>query len=211
MEHSATLTALATALALAQGELKAVSKTGKSNYGKFVELGAALEHVLPILSKQGLAVTQIPILMDDGTTGLVTMLLHKSGEWMKSTYPVRMQRTTPQGQGSAITYARRYALMAIVGIAGDDDDGEAGSAGNSPEQRQAAAPKAEGPGKASKAQITMMMTAAKRASGLEARNDIIDFFIEEIGKEPTEVLANEAGAVIKTFTAANAQDDEVSV
>src|SRR5664280_1736629 len=169
MEQSESITELATALATAQGDLKAVSKTGKSNYGKFVELGAALEHVLPILSKQGLSITQMPVLLDDATTGMVTLLMHKSGEWIKSTYPVRMQQTSPQGQGSAITYARRYALMAVVGIAGDDDDGQAGTDGTTPETRRpATAPRPSQPKPdpiVNSAKIGMMLGQAKFASG----------------------------------------------
>jgi hypothetical protein len=53
------------------------------------------------------------------------MVTHSSGQWFRSSYPVRPVQATPQGLGSAITYARRYALMAMVGIAPEDDDGEA--------------------------------------------------------------------------------------
>lgn len=204
METSDDITELAAALALAQGDLKAISKTGKSNYGKFVELGAALEHALPILSKQGLSITQMPIVTEDNTTHLVTMLLHKSGQWMKSTYPVRMQQTTPQGQGSAITYARRYALMAVVGIAGDDDDGQAGTEGSTPETRRpATAPR---PGQVSTkdplvgpTKIGMLMVQAKFASGKIARQDIIKFFTDETGMKPTEVHESEMKEILAHF------------
>ena len=209
MEHSESIRELAAALALAQGELKAVSKTGKSNYGKFVELGAALEHVLPILSKQGLSVTQMPVMMEDATTGMTTLLMHKSGEWIKSTYPVRMQQTTPQGQGSAITYARRYALMAVVGIAGDDDDGQAGIDGTSPETRRPAAYTKPADPKASAAKVGMMLGAAKFASGKTERDDIIAFFTDETGKKPTEVHESEVVGILAHFKNLSVGDDEV--
>jgi hypothetical protein len=214
MEHSQSITELAAALALAQGELKAVEKTGKSNFGKFVELGAALEHVLPILSKHGLSVTQMPITMDDSTTALVTLLMHKSGEWIKSTYPVRMMQTTPQGQGSAITYARRYALMAVVGIAGDDDDGEAGTAGTTPERRQASAPKPAKPldPVISTAKMSLMLGQAKFASGKKERDEIIAFFTDQTGMKPTDVHESELPAILAHFKGlSEGVDGEVAV
>jgi hypothetical protein len=59
---------------------------------------------------------------------LVTRLIHESGEWLGSRYPVHPVKADPQGEGSALTYARRYALMALVGIAPEDDDGNAANA-----------------------------------------------------------------------------------
>jgi len=56
---------------------------------------------------------------------LVTTLAHSSGEWIKSYCPILTKDDSPQGQGSGITYARRYALAAIVGLAQIDDDAEA--------------------------------------------------------------------------------------
>jgi hypothetical protein len=58
---------------------------------------------------------------------LTTTLLHESGEWLSGTMPVRVAKDDPQGVGSGITYARRYALAALCGVVADaDDDGEAG-------------------------------------------------------------------------------------
>jgi hypothetical protein len=161
MEQSESIKELAAALAAAQGKLKAVAKTGKGNYGKYAELAPTLEQVLPVLSENGLSVTQMPVMLDDGTTGMTTMLMHKSGEWMKSTYPVRMQQQTPQAQGSAITYARRYALMAVIGIAGDDDDGQAGTDGNNPETRRVPAKPAAKQELVTKDQLGMLFATMK--------------------------------------------------
>lgn len=213
MEQSESITELAAALAAAQGELKAVSKTGKSNYGKFVELGAALEHVLPILSKQGLSVTQMPVIGDDNTTHMVTMLMHKSGEWIKSTYPVRMQQTTPQGQGSAITYARRYALMAVVGIAGDDDDGQAGTDGNTPETRRPAAPRTAPPAPVSKPARPVdraRITAFLRASGVQD-DDMVEVLKKQYHVvEPAKMTEDEARHVLGVLEAKRTAAGEVA-
>jgi hypothetical protein len=61
---------------------------------------------------------QIP----DGN-GLTTIIMHDSGEWIRATATLTLDKQTPQGQGSAITYMRRYALSAALGIATEDDDG----------------------------------------------------------------------------------------
>lgn len=136
MEQSESIKEITTALALAQGELKNVIKTGKGNYGKYAELGTTLEEVRPVTSKHGLAIIQMPVTAEDGTTALMTQLSHKSGEWLRGTFLVRMQQQTPQGQGSAITYARRYALSAILGLGADDDDGQSGTDGKDPEVKR---------------------------------------------------------------------------
>ena len=61
----------------------------------------------------------------NGVTALVTTLHHTSGQWIRGYYPVTAVKADPQAMGSAITYARRYALSAIVGVVSeDDDDGE---------------------------------------------------------------------------------------
>jgi len=67
---------------------------------------------------------------------LVTMLTHSSGQWFRSSYPVRPVQATPQGLGSALTYSRRYSLMAMVGIAPEDDDGEAAMGRQQPANTQ---------------------------------------------------------------------------
>jgi hypothetical protein len=87
------------------------------------------------LAKHGLAVTQ-GISFQQGFSDaaavlhdtLTTSLIHKSGQWIESEMPLHLPKQDPQGQGSAVTYARRYAYMAILGlVADDDDDGNAAS------------------------------------------------------------------------------------
>ncbi len=76
---------------------------------------------LTLLNKHGLAVTQlVDNAVDAGS--LTTMLMHESGEWISATQPLLLAKADPQGQGSAITYARRYGLMSMLGIVAEDDD-----------------------------------------------------------------------------------------
>lgn len=132
MRTSEQIDALAVALAKAQGELKNIEK-GKINphlKSKYADIADGLEVMRPVLSANGIALIQATEFnQDTGIFMLHTRLLHRSGQWVESTYPL------PTGvkatdMGSAITYARRYAAFALVGVAGanEDDDGTAANA-----------------------------------------------------------------------------------
>lgn len=121
---------IADALAAAQAEMTDPVKDSVNPHfkSKFVSLCALLQSVRPILTKHGIAFTQTTRVEDDGRVLLVTRL-HWHDEEITGYYPVITTKNDPQGLGSAITYAKRYALQAIVGVAADeDDDGNAASA-----------------------------------------------------------------------------------
>jgi hypothetical protein len=117
METSSSIAAIAEALAKFQAEVPAVTKDAKANYGKYATLQNVIETIKKPLSDQGLSYSQFP-----DQEGFTTIIMHKSGEWIKCTAKLYMDKQTAQGQGSAITYMRRYALSAALGIAADDDD-----------------------------------------------------------------------------------------
>lgn len=98
---------------------------------KYVTLQAAIDAVLPALHANGFALIQAT-LVQDGRTILRTHITHVNGESISSDYPVHPVKADPQGEGSALTYARRYALMALCGIAPEDDDGNAAVAAVTP-------------------------------------------------------------------------------
>lgn len=128
---SETTGKIAAALIDAQNDFKpAVRDATNPHFGsQFVSLGGVLGAVSEALRTNGIALVQQADLTDQGMTVLVTRLIHKeSGEWLASVYPVRPVKADPQSEGSALTYARRYALMSLVGIAPEDDDGTAGAA-----------------------------------------------------------------------------------
>jgi len=120
---------LSVALAAAQGELKNPEKSKKNPHFKsrYAGLDDLLRAVRPVLSKHGIAFTQV-IEMHGGSPVLVTRLWVGDGSGpneLRSHYPLSWE-SNPQKQGSALTYARRYSLEAIVGVAGtEDDDGNA--------------------------------------------------------------------------------------
>ena len=126
--RSATLGKLADALAKAQGEMVGASKDSVNPHFqyKYADLASVWEACRLPLSKNGLAVTQI--VGNSGNAALVeSFLMHSSGEWIMSRLSLRPVKDDPQGIGSAITYARRYALAALVGVSPEDDDGNAAS------------------------------------------------------------------------------------
>lgn len=137
----------ATALVAALGELVNVTrgeeanipgKDGKAGYKyRYADLGDLLTGVRPILAKHGLAITQ-GVTNDGRSVAVVTTILHESGGSMVSEPLTLPGAGTPQAVGSAITYARRYQLMAVLGLASDDDDGQ--QAAQTPYVERAQAP-----------------------------------------------------------------------
>lgn len=126
MITSDSLNELATALALAQGEIKDADKDSVNPHlkSKYADLASVLQAARPILSKNGLSLTQ-GVAFDSGAVHVTSRLLHKSGQWVESMISIPVAKADAQGIGSATTYGRRYGASAIIGISQDDDDGEA--------------------------------------------------------------------------------------
>ena len=131
---SESVAAIATALAKAQTELcnpeKAMVGTVYNNRSdspqsfRYASLSSGLDIIRKTLGGQQIAVAQTTdIDRANGTVNLITVLLHTSGEWISSDWPVCQlsETSAPRRMGAALTYARRYALFTMVGIAGEDD------------------------------------------------------------------------------------------
>lgn len=116
---------LAKALSAAQGMMDAARKDSKGNYGKYTTISSILEVVKDALSKNGLAVVQAPMPCESGSISLRTTLMHTSGQWIASQLNMKAENVSPQKIGSVITYARRYALAALLGVGQEDDDAQA--------------------------------------------------------------------------------------
>lgn len=129
MELSQSIAHLADALCKAQSQMKEILKTktaqvksDKGSYSyKYAELADLLEAVKPALLGQGLAISQGVDSYELGVK-VTTLLMHSSGEHLSSTLSLPVSGSTPQAYGSAITYARRYALSALLGVGPEDDD-----------------------------------------------------------------------------------------
>ncbi|MBB3227043.1 hypothetical protein FHW69_001644 [Luteibacter sp. Sphag1AF] len=120
------------ALIKARASFKAAVKDASNPHFKsqYVTLDGVVESVNQALLDSGIFCTQQTDVVD-GRTVLYTRFLHESGQWIGSAYPVHPIKNDPQAEGSALTYARRYALMALAGIAPEDDDGNAASRSSS--------------------------------------------------------------------------------
>ena len=144
VRRSPSFGALATAMNKVQAEIEDPAKNKKADAGRrgayrYADLPGVLDVVRPELAKHGLAVVQCPCELD-GEAALTTVLAHgASGEWLETTIKLRPVQGDPQSVGSALTYARRYALLSLFGIAADDDDdGKAASQPATPQQQQPA-------------------------------------------------------------------------
>jgi hypothetical protein len=129
MNQSESISALAGALSKAQGQITGALKDSANPFfkSKYADLAACWDACRAQLAANNLAVIQTTEVTEAGAV-LVTTLAHSSGEWVRGYLPVLTKDAGPQGQGSGLTYARRYALAAIVGLAQIDDDGEAAQA-----------------------------------------------------------------------------------
>ncbi len=128
MRTSEQIDALAKDLAKAHQHLKNAVKSAENPHfkSKYADLAVIRDTTAPVLANWNLAIVQTTDFNDDGRFYLLTRLIHVSGQWIESAYPLPFIPDKPQIMGSAITYARRYTWSAICGIsAGLDDDGEA--------------------------------------------------------------------------------------
>ncbi len=126
MQMSESINELAAALAKAQGQITGALKESANPFFKsrYADLSSCWDACRKQLSENGLAVVQTTVNSELGTE-LITVLAHASGQWIRGSLLVRAKDDSAQAQGSGLTYARRYALAAIVGLAQIDDDGEA--------------------------------------------------------------------------------------
>jgi hypothetical protein len=133
METSNTMIELAKALSKMQGALKSVPKSSTNPFfkAKYADLDAVWDTVRKPLTDNGLSVIQTTYDQNEKIY-LETMLLHTSGEWIRSCLPINAKEQNPQAIGSAITYARRYAISAILGVSADEDDDAEGTTDHKP-------------------------------------------------------------------------------
>ncbi len=125
---SENVTELAKSMINVQRELVPALKDGTNDYtqSSYATLKSVMEVCKSILISHGIWLTQYPIPVAGGNLGLVTKIVHAaSGQWQSSLIEMPLSKNDPQGYGSAITYARRYGLSALIGIITEDDDAEA--------------------------------------------------------------------------------------
>ena len=128
MITSENLSELAKALCKAQAQILGAEKDSKNPHfnSKFSSLASVWEACREPLTSNGLSVVQA-LGSTDGKVNCTTMLMHESGQFIKTDFAMTPQQNTPQAAGSCATYLRRYSLQALVGVCSDDDDGNQAS------------------------------------------------------------------------------------
>lgn len=175
----------AKAMAKAQTEIKSAMKETKGQIGqnkayKYADLSSIWDACKAALSANAIAVIQKPD-FDAAGMWLETILLHASGESVTGRYPILPTQNSPQAYGSAITYARRYSLSAMIGIVtDDDDDGKAAS-----QTREMPEPE----------RAPDQTPAEKQKAGLEAAKSFVNTFVQTLN------LANTASDIDAVYGA----------
>jgi hypothetical protein len=126
MNQSPSIKNILPALFKVKSELAAVAKNADNPYFKssYADLNSFLEECEPKLAKHGIVLLQPVVTTGQGDV-LETLLLHESGEFISSSMSLQLEKADMQKAGSAVTYARRYTLQALLGMQAVDDDGNA--------------------------------------------------------------------------------------
>lgn len=140
MKTSSSIAKIAPALVKALSEIGGVGKAADNTFfkSKYATLENVIDASKPILTANGITLIQFPSSFNQGAMSLETVLLHESGEWISGdeAFGVATGKADPQAVGSALTYARRYAQMAVLNMPAVDDDGEASMPRNQPKVTQ---------------------------------------------------------------------------
>lgn len=165
-EHKATKhNSIAGALAAAQAAMGRAAKSANNPHfkSKYADLSSVMDACMPALTANGIAVTQ-PVKREDGEIVLYTILHHADSDQTLDDggLPLIVNKRDMQGLGSALTYARRYGLMAMAGISADDDDGNAAAAAPP-------APRQQAPAKITADQFQQINDLIERTSSDEAK------------------------------------------
>lgn len=127
MRTSDTIDKLSAALAKAQGSFEGAARSSENPHfrSKYANLAAVVDATREALAENNLAVVQGLGAIVENRLSITTRLIHASGQWLESELQIPLSKLDPQGFGSASTYGRRYALMALLGVPAVDDDAEA--------------------------------------------------------------------------------------
>jgi hypothetical protein len=222
---SENVSAIATALAKAQTELSNPEKTmigtiyttrsERPQSFRYASLSSGLDIIRRILGGQQIAIAQTTdIDRSSGAVNLTTVLMHTSGEWIAADWPVcsLSEISQPCRMGAALTYARRYALFTMVGIAGEDDF-DAADGGKEPPQRDTPAEVGAASGSdpepasvRSSQHRTSVTPAVREKLGAEESATIREQLIHEIQTLPEDELQPRAIAILKAKNGLSAED-----
>lgn len=204
MDKSDTIKELAIALAKAQAAIQPAIKSSENPHfrSKYADLSSVWDACRKPLTDNGLSVVQMPVdALTPGSVALTTLLLHTSGEYISSTVSAPLTKQDAQGIGSALTYLRRYALSAIIGVVADDDDD--GNAASRPTEARGgtytpAHTNGNGgtPGKASEKQIKMLFAIWNKGN---YEGDLKEWIATTFGCGLNDLSIKQASEAIETL------------
>ena len=183
MEKSETIGKLTLALSKVQSKLRPAKENSKNPFFKssYADLGSVWDSVRNLLAENELAIIQMPT--DVG--GVTTILSHSSGEYLASTCYIPAKEDA-HGVGSAISYARRYALASFVGVVtGDDDDGNMAVKGTSPNTK-----KTTSKPKLSSGQYEAMLKAIEQGKGAVVQQKMGGYTLTKTQSDKLSKLIN---------------------
>jgi len=184
-QSSESITELSKAFVTALGEMsdirkgreaKVPTKAGSSYSYKYADLADTIQSVRPTLAKHGLAVVQNVSTNNPDFVLISTTILHTSGEWMTFEPLALPAGRTAQETGSAISYGRRYHLLASLGLAAEDDDGASASARRAPQRKEQAPRTANAPRTAEEKAIREILSGLSHESASKVKQDFVAKF-----------------------------------
>lgn len=191
---------IAKALVALQADMETVDKSATNPFfkSKYTPLPQVMEALQPLLKRNKLAIL-LPLTNIDGVSAIQTVLIHDSGEVMKfDPFPLILAKQDPQGQGSAVTYARRYALQSVTGMVSDEDDdgNKASNKSNTIPMSQVPPPREDKQFKVTKKQLETMYKIAKEQGGFTDQSLATDWLNKQVEKDITELTIKEASDFI---------------
>lgn len=211
IRSSDTINDLAAALVKAQAEMPGVPKATRGQVGNavryYADLATVVEVVQPVLAKHQLAYVQLPTGAEHGHVAVTTRLIHESGQWLESTLTMPGGNGGPQQVGSAITYARRYSLMAMLGLAPEDDDAAAAQQSHRPAPTKPTKPAAAPSEPAEGRPWMKRLMASFNAVGLVERGARLTYASTTIGRDigsANDLTDEEASKLIGALQAMHA-------
>lgn len=202
-----TYAKIAAALAKAQSEMGKAQKSASNPHfrSKYADLASVADACIPALNANGIAVIQ-PTCDDDSGRYVKTIFIHgESGEMLECRVPLIVQKNDMQGYGSAVTYARRYGLMGMAGIAPEDDDGQAAAQAAPKQERKHPAPRFDSAGASSRI-ISAIQTQKTKEGLLSLWNGEADA-LKAMTDEHYEEVRAARDAKGLSFSAKPANDD----
>ena len=201
------------ALSAFQGDLMPAKKTEENPFFgmKYASLASVWDAVRKPLAENGLSVTQTlgNDLVKNDILIVETTLLHKSGEWLASKLAITLTKQDPQAIGSAISYARRYSLSAILGVAAEDDDAE--SATDHKEEKKEPAHLLPDTGKVKAHWCTEHNVAFFKTENMRSFGHPVTGKFDEKGKQVWchEPIAKSEGVILPSSPEVKAQIDKI--